>query len=120
MQAIVRSNRFRLPGDEYGVYIYENARVRLSGNQIQGGGKGGVLVQGDALVDLGGGRVVIAGDSEPSPGGNVLRANQPADLVNETKAPIQARRNYWDHTTTAEVLSADIRGKAEIEPVAKP
>ena len=49
VQALIRNNRFRArPDDGYGIYIYENARARLSGNEIQGASKGGVLVQGAA------------------------------------------------------------------------
>lgn len=116
--AILRNNRFRpRPGSGYGVYVYENARARLEGNDIQGASRGGVLVQDAAQVDLGGGKIVICGNSEPSVGGNVLTGNLPADLVNETGTVIKAKYNFWDHQTPAEVLSLDVRGPAEAEPL---
>ena len=118
VQAIIRGNRFRpRVGSGIGVYIYGNARARLEANHIQGAAKGGVLVQGSAQVDLGGGRTVICGDSEPSAGLNVLRGNRPASLVNETQTIIKAKNNVWDHQTAAEVLSLDVRGRAEVDPL---
>ncbi len=120
VQALIRKNRFRpRSGSGYGVYVYENARTRLEANDIQGAARGGVLVQGSAQVDLGGGRVVIGGNSEPSLGSNVLRKNAPADLINETGTAIKAQHNTWDHKTVAEVLSLDVRGLSEVEPLGK-
>jgi len=120
VQAVIRNNRFRpAPERGYGIYIFENARARLESNDIQGAARGGVLVQGSAQVDLGGGTVVICGDSEPSAGLNVLKGNQPASLVNETERVIKAKYNFWDHQTAAEVLSLDVRGAAEVEPPAR-
>ncbi|MFB3905062.1 MAG: right-handed parallel beta-helix repeat-containing protein [Acidobacteriota bacterium] len=73
VEAIVRNNSFQSrPSDGCSVYIFDNARVRFEGNTVQAGGKRGVLVQGFAKVDLGGGRVVVTGDSEPSRGLNIL------------------------------------------------
>lgn len=119
VQAEVRNNRFRpRAGNGYGVYVYENAVAKLAGNDIQGASRGGVLVQGKARVDLGGGRMVICGDPEPSDGGNILKGNLPADLVNETDASVPAKFNIWDHATAAGVLSNDVRGPAEVEPLA--
>ena len=116
--AILRNNRFRpRAGNGYGVYVYENARVRLEGNDIQGATRGGVLIQGAAQADLGGGKIVICGDSEPSAGWNILKGNLPADLVNETETTVMAKHNFWDHQTAAEVLSLDVRGPAEVEPL---
>jgi hypothetical protein len=118
VQAIIRGNRFRpRAGSGIGVYVYGNARARLEANNIQGAARGGVRVQGSAQADLGGGRTVIAGDSEPSAGLNVLKGNQPASLVNETEAIIRAKNNLWDHQTAAEVLSLDVRGRAEVDPL---
>jgi hypothetical protein len=118
VHAVIRNNRFRpRASNGYGVYIYENARARLAGNEIQGASGGGVLVQGKAQVDLGGGRLVICGDPEPSEGGNILKGNEPADLVNQTDARIPAKFNFWDHGTAADVRSIDVRGAAEVEPM---
>jgi len=118
--AILRNNRFRpRAGSGYGIYIYENARARLEGNDVQGATRGGVLVQGAAQVDLGGGRIVICGDPTPSAGSNVVKGNLPAGLVNETETVIKAKHNVWDHRTAAEVLSLDVRGPAEVEPLGK-
>ena len=118
--AILRNNRFRpRAGNGHGIYVYESARARLEGNDVQGAARGGVLVQDAALADLGGGKLVICGDSTPSAGLNILKGNQPADLVNETETLIKAKNNVWDHTTAAEVLSLDVRGPAEVEPLGK-
>jgi hypothetical protein len=117
VQAVVSNNRFRPGSGGIGIYVYENARARISGNEIQRAQKGGVVVQGGALVDLGGGRVVIAGASEPSAGGNTLRGNQPADVINESQSAIEAKHNYWDHGTVAGVVSADVRGAVNVEPL---
>ena len=120
VNAVLRRNRFYpRPSDGYGVYIYEKARVRLEANVVQGAAKGGVVVQDEAQVDLGGGRVVICGDSEPSQGGNVLRGNQPADLINLTDVTVAARFNYWDHQTPTDVLAHDVTGPAEVEPLGR-
>jgi hypothetical protein len=119
VNAIVRNNRFRpRASGGYGVYIYENAVVKLSGNEVRGASHGGVLVQGNARVDLGGGRLVVCGDPEPSAGGNTLKGNEPADLINETASRIAAKFNSWDHEAPSDVLSLDIRGAAEVEPAA--
>jgi hypothetical protein len=121
VQAVVRGNRFRpRAGGGYGIYIYENAVAKLSGNDVQGASRGGVLVQGKARVDLGGGRLVICGDPEPSGGGNILKGNLPADLVNETEAAVHAKFNRWDHTKIAKVLAEDVHGKADVEPLGAP
>jgi hypothetical protein len=117
VQAMVRNNRFRPGNGGIGIYVYENARARISGNEIHRAQKGGVVVQGNALVDLGGGRVVIAGNSEPGIGGNTLRGNEPADLINESQSAIQAKHNFWDHPTLADVVSADVRGAVTVEPL---
>jgi parallel beta-helix repeat protein len=118
--AILRGNRLRpRAGNGYGIYVYESARARLEGNDVQGASRGGILVQGAAQVDLGGGRIVICGDATASAGLNILRGNQPAGLVNETETVIKAKYNVWDHQTTAEVLSLDVRGPAEVEPLGK-
>ncbi len=117
-EAIILNNRIRpRPGTGYGIYIYENARARLSGNDVEGAAQGGVVVQGNAQADLGGGRVQIGGTSEPSNGSNRLVANEPADLINETPARISAKNNIWDHSTASEVLAADVRGAADVGPV---
>jgi hypothetical protein len=118
VHAVVRNNGFRpRAANGYGIYIYENAVVKLSGNDVQGAWRGGILVQGKARVDLGGGRLVICGDPEPSEGANLLKGNLPADLVNETEATVAARFNTWDHAASAEVLAEDVRGAAEVEPL---
>jgi hypothetical protein len=118
--AILRNNRFRpRTGSGYGIYVYENARARLEGNDVQGAARGGVVVQGAAQADLGGGKIIICGDGTPSAGRNILRGNQPADLVNETQTPVRAKFNFWDHASAAEVLSLDVRGLAEVEPLAR-
>ncbi len=118
--AILRGNRFRpRAASGIGVYVYENARARLEANDIQGAAKGGVLVQGAARVDLGGGKIVICGDGTASAGGNILKGNKPAALVNETETVIPAKHNLWDHKTAAEVLSLDVRGQAEVEPLGR-
>jgi hypothetical protein len=118
--AILRNNRFRpRAGNGYGIYIYENARARLEGNDVQGASRGGVLVQGSAQADLGGGKLIICGDGTASAGRNILKGNQPADLINETETLIKAKFNLWDYATAAEVLSQDVRGAAEVEPLGR-
>ncbi|MEK7405593.1 MAG: right-handed parallel beta-helix repeat-containing protein, partial [Acidobacteriota bacterium] len=120
VQAIIRGNRIRpRAASGIGVYVDENARARLEANDIQGAAKGGVLVQGAARVDLGGGRIVICGDGTASAGGNTLKGNRPAALINETETLIKAKHNVWDHKTAAEVLGLDVRGPAEVEPLGR-
>ena len=63
---------------------------------------------------------MIAGNSERSAGGNTFKGNKPADLINETKSSVAAKNNTWDHQTASEVLSNDVRGPAEVEPIAQP
>lgn len=121
VQAILRGNTFRPRlSDGCAVYIFENARARLEENVVRGGGRGGVLLQGTAQVDLGGGRVVVGGDSEPSRGLNVLKSVNSMGLINETGATVQAKNNIWNHDSAAQVRAEEVRGAAEIEPVGKP
>ncbi len=97
-------------------FIEGNARVgvrlggasvaSLSGNVVTNNGfeegslpAGGVVVWQGARADLGGGEVVIAGDSVVSAGRNVLRANAVANVRNLVAGyALKARNNCWDES----------------------
>ncbi len=104
---------------EDAITAFDNARVRFEENDVHAGGKGGVVVQGAAKVDLGGGRVVVAGDSEPSRGLNTFKSTAGPVLVNEGSSPITAKNNIWNHRSAGEVLAGDVKGAVEIEPLGK-
>ena len=63
--------------------------------------------------------MVVAGDSEPSRGLNILKSATGPVLVNESSSTIQARNNFWNHGSSREVLASEVKGAAEIEPLAK-
>jgi nitrous oxidase accessory protein NosD len=117
-QATIRNNQFRpSKSGGTGILLDDNARARLSGNHVEGAAKGGVVVRGKAQADLGGGSVAVIGNAQASPGGNRLVQNEPADLINETQGRISAKHNQWDHATASAVMSTDVRGLADVEPI---
>jgi len=115
VQAVIRGNVLR-PGS-YGVYAYENARVRLERNEFQDARSAGVFLKDDVQADLGGGCVNINGDSTASPGLNILKGNRSKDLANQTADTVKAENNVWDHATVAEVLAEDVSGPVDVEPL---
>jgi parallel beta-helix repeat protein len=117
VQAVICNNIFRFNDD--GVYAYDSARVRLERNDIQDAKGVGVLLKGSVQADLGGGSVRINEDSTPRLGFNILKGNQEKDLVNQTNNTIMAMNNVWDHATVAEVLSQDVSGSVEVDPLGK-
>jgi hypothetical protein len=54
-----------------------------------------------------------------SVGGNRLQGNSPYNLRNATSPvlTIKAERNIWDYATVAQVLSANIFGSVDVEPL---
>jgi parallel beta-helix repeat protein len=115
VRAIIRNNIFR-PGS-HGIYAFENARLRVEYNDIQDAGSIGVFLKDNVVADLGGGKVVIDGDSLASVGYNTLRGNRTKDLVNQTADTVKAEHNVWDHETAAEVLAEDVTGQVDVEPL---
>jgi hypothetical protein len=112
VQAVIRGNVFR-PGS-YGVYAYENARLRLESNDIQDARSSGVMFKDNVQADLGGGSVTIAGDSSTSAGLNILKGSRTKDLVNQTADTVKAENNIWDHDTVTEVLAEDVSGPVDV------
>jgi cysteine-rich repeat protein len=105
--ALVWRNTF--VGNEFrGVLASANARVAMWDNVVLGngglanseGGLGGVGVIDAAQVDLGGGSIVIDGETVESSGFNVLCENvspmgAPREVHNTTAAAVPATNNYW-------------------------
>jgi len=91
-----------------GLLFSSSSRGRVWDSVIAGNGGygssepgfGGVAVTDSARVDLGGGRVLVDGDEDSSPGGNVICNNVSLggarlDVENLTSQPIAAFYNYW-------------------------
>ena len=70
----------------------------------------------------------ISAGGGQSPGNNVLRGNEPWDLVNLTERPIMARHNTWTHASRADIDRYDIydndedarHGAVSFEPAWQP
>jgi hypothetical protein len=58
---------------------------------------GGVQLEGDDIIDFGGGPGL-------SKGGNILALNANFDLINQTSAKISAKNNLWSSSDPAEIL----------------
>ncbi|UCD39062.1 MAG: right-handed parallel beta-helix repeat-containing protein [Fidelibacterota bacterium] len=115
VDAVIRGNIFRQ--GNYGVYAYENARILLESNDIQDARSTGVMLKDYVQADLGGGSVTIGGDHLTSAGLNIIKGSRTKDLVNETADTVKAENNIWDHDTVADVLSEDVSGLVDVDPL---
>jgi hypothetical protein len=55
----------------------------------------------------------LGGGSAGSVGLNILRHNTEFDLINNSTASVMAQHNYWDGTTTLDIVTADIYDKSD-------
>jgi parallel beta-helix repeat protein len=125
-QAIVSGNL--IDGNpRQGILIGGNAVASLSGNRVINNGlspgsepAGGVIVWQSGRADLGGGSLTIGGQTVNSAGGNRIQGNGTADLRNlrTDGFSLRAEANCWDHQQAATVLSADVEGLVDIDPLA--
>jgi hypothetical protein len=115
VQAMIRDNTCR--SVQYGVYAYEKAKIRMEKNDVQGSQRIGVLLEDSVRADLGGGLVAIKGDTTASKGMNILKDNKIKDLVNNTPFMVKAENNIWDHELLTEILTEDVYGPVDIEPL---
>jgi len=117
VDAIIRHNTFSGSGCDYGVWAFENAKVRLEHNTITGYDYDGVSIDNSVLADLGGGSVSIDGSSAASPGGNTMTGSSGYDVQNNTGSSIKAEYNYWDHSTVSDVEQYDVDGTVDVDPL---
>ena len=111
------------------------ARIENNTFSNNGGNKdteGGVYLDDDDVqLDLGGGWLDVhrggltSGPGTvvtPSQGGNTLTGNTDYDLINNSGRTVKAERNFWDHSTIADVLLYDITGNAsaDVDPLGTP
>jgi parallel beta-helix repeat protein len=123
-QAIVRNNTIT-GNPRQGVLVAGSASVSLSGNVITGNGlspgsepAGGVVVQESGQADLGGGSLVINGQTVSSSGRNRLQGNGIVDLRNlRSGYTVKAEGNCWDRPTPAEVTATDTSGAVDVDPL---
>jgi parallel beta-helix repeat protein len=115
VQTIVKDNIFE--DTQYGIYSYDNAKISIENNNIINSGNIGVLLEDSTLVDLGGGIIILAGDSLSSRGLNLLRGSVTRELVNNTDFEVKAENNSWDHSTVTEVIANDIWGDVDVDPL---
>jgi parallel beta-helix repeat protein len=125
VQAIVRNNV--ITGNSRGGLRFSGAsRGSVYGNTITHNGNdpgtelpGGVIVEETAQADLGGGSLMIHGQTVSSPGNNILRGNGFADLRNMNSAfSVRAEQNCWDHTSASDITSLDTAGPVDANPSA--
>jgi Right handed beta helix region len=122
-QAVVRNNLVEGNPRE-GILIGDNAVVSLSGNTVINNGlspgsepPGGVIVWQSGRADLGGGSLVIGGQTLRSAGGNRIQGNGTADLRNlRSGYSLKAEANCWDHQALATILGVDTEGTVDIDP----
>lgn len=115
VQAVVRENIFE--DTQYGIYVYDKARISIEKNRILESGHIGVLLEDSVLADLGGGNVSIDEESISSTGENILKGAGTKELVNKTVFEVKAENNLWDHSTVPEVIANDIWGAVDVDPL---
>jgi parallel beta-helix repeat protein len=123
-QAIVRNNTIT-GNPRQGVLVAGSALVSLSGNVITGNGlspgsepAGGVVVQESGQADLGGGWLVIGGQTVSSAGRNRLQGNGIVDLRNlRSGYTVKAEGNCWDRAIPADVAASDTTGAVDVDPI---
>jgi len=133
---LLRNNTLVNSPAAYGfLVISPGAYIRAENNIITGNAAGGfriptVPVAANCNIDLGGGLVniyangMVTGPTAapvPSIGRNTITGNGGFDLINQmpgTPQPVvKAERNFWDHTDVASVLSSDVSGAADVDPL---
>jgi hypothetical protein len=140
---IVRGNTFE-GATAHGIYCYNSgAFLRIEGNLFKDNGLDAFTTSitdpCDAKYDLGGGLVDVweidpagsfygasaaARAAVPSYGQNTFQNNGGAggrDVVNEfsgtPQVTIKAENNFWDHTDVSSVLSNDVSGSFDVDPL---
>ena len=122
-QAIIRNNLIE-GNHRQGILIGGNAVASLSDNTVINNGlspgsepAGGVIVWESGRADLGGGSLVVNGQTVSSPGRNRLNGNGTADVRNMRSGyTIKAEANCWDHSQAATILGEDILGTVDVDP----
>jgi|GEM_PF-5602166 len=127
VSAIVRRNVIQ-ECTQFGVRIYkdnEDCLVRMENNTILDNNIG-VFIERYARADLGGGLVDIhrhgllsgpGATSVSSVGLNTITGSRSYDLMNNTSDTVKAENNIWDHRTVTEVMTNDVRGNADVDPL---
>ncbi|UCH62082.1 MAG: right-handed parallel beta-helix repeat-containing protein [Fidelibacterota bacterium] len=124
---IVRNNTIE-NCSQYGIRTQytDGILARIENNIITGNKAGIYLLDNKVMMDLGGGLLdvhrhnLLSGPgtvAAPSVGGNTLNGNIPYDLTNLSGDTVKAEYNFWDHSTVAEVLSNDVSGPADVDPL---
>jgi PKD repeat protein len=135
VRCIVRHNTLENCGG-YGIWCHgTGAYARIENNIITGNDKDGVEALGESSYDLGGGSVEVfwtknpasmygigpGGTAAPSCGRNTITGNGLYDLrngIDGTPQPeVKAENNFWDHSTVSEVLSSDVSGNVDVDPL---
>jgi hypothetical protein len=104
--------------------IGDNAVASLSDNTVINNGltpgsepSGGVIVWENGKADLGGGSLVVNGQTVSSEGRNRLTGNGTADVRNMRSGyTVKAEDNCWDHPQAATILAEDILGTVDVDP----
>jgi hypothetical protein len=116
---LFRNNRLR------GLFLYDNANGSprgmvqdsvFSGNggsTSSEGGYGGAAVKGAAQLDLGGGELVLDGQTQGSLGGNVFAGNKSSsdatlDVENTGSGTVRAESNWWGDTNPADQVAGTV------------
>jgi len=135
VRGLVRNNTL-VNSAGYGFFfISPGAFIRAENNIIKGNAAGGVRIPSvpnaaNCVIDLGGGLVniyangMVTGPTAapvPSIGRNTITGNGGYDLINllpgAPQPVVKAENNFWDHTDVASVLSADVSGAADVDPL---
>jgi hypothetical protein len=129
IKALVRNNRIE-NCTQYGVRYYaDTTSLARFENNIMTSNAHNLDIPLSAQVDLGGGLLDIhqdgwlgtdpGTDPAPSVGGNTLQGNVGYDVANSS-SPVKAERNFWDHSTVADVLLYDVSGSVDVDPLGTP
>jgi len=136
VRGLLRNNVLANSPAAYGfLFISPGAFIRAENNIIKGNTAGGIRIPtvpsaANCVIDLGGGLVnvyangMVTGPTAvpvPSIGRNTIMGNGGYDLINQLpgtpKPVIKAENNFWDHTDVASVLSSDVSGAADVDPL---
>lgn len=111
--------------DRVGIRIRGSAVASISNNSVTnngfGGGSlpaGGIVVWENAQADLGGGSLVIDGQTVSSSGNNIIQGNGVADVRNlRASYTLKAENNCWDHQNLVDVQNLDVEGNVDVDPL---
>ena len=111
--------------DRVGIRIGGNAVASIANNRVTNNGlaggslpAGGIVVWGNAQADLGGGSLVIDGQTVSSSGNNIIQGNGLADVRNlRAGYLLKAENNCWDNQVLTHVQNLDSEGDVDVDPL---